>query len=103
MCVNALGSMEAEIKFLGLKLNTAKCMVATRHPDLYSAFSGSRMQHAPGGFKLLGAYIGATGAVEEGWVLSKVPKVTNFLGKLKDLPRQCALPLLRLCGSARWK
>ena len=60
------------------------------------------MQHGPGGLKLLGAYIGASEAQEEEWVLSKVPKVTNFLGKLKDLPRQCALPLLRLCGSPRW-
>ena len=87
---------------MGLKLNMAKCKVATRHPGLYSAFSGSRMQHGPEGLKLLGAYIGASEAREEEWVLSKVPKVTNFLGKLKDLPRQCALPLLRICGSPRW-
>ena len=94
VCVNAFDSLEEEIKFLGLKLNTAKCMVATRHPDLYSVFSGSRMQHAPGGVKLLGAYIGATEAVEEGWVLSKVPKATNFFGitgdkKIHPVSRPC--------------
>ena len=35
-------------------------------------------------------------------MLSKAPKVISFLGKLKDISRQCALPLLRLCESPRW-
>ena len=102
VCGEALDALQGEIKFLGLKLNAAKSKVATRGDDLYLAFKGTRMVHSPGGVKLLGAYIGASESVEEEWVLSKVPKVASFLGKLKDLPRQCTLPLLRLCGSPRW-
>ena len=102
VCAEALEALREELKHLGLRLNTAKCKVATRREDLFSEFSGSRMVHSPGGVKLLGAFIGVSEAREEEWVLSKAPKVISFLGKLKDISRQCALPLLRLCGSPRW-
>ena len=98
----ALEAFREELKHLGLRLNTAKCKVATRHKDLFSRFSGSRMVHSPGRVKLLRAFIGVSKAREEEWVLSKAPKVISFLEKLKDISRQCALSLLRLCGSPRW-
>ena len=38
----ALKALREELKHLGLRLNTAKCKVATRREDLFSEFSGSR-------------------------------------------------------------
>ena len=101
VCAEALEALSEELKYLGLRLNGAKCKVATRHEKFFTEFSGTRMIHSPGGLKLLGAYIGESEDKEEDWVLSRTPKVISFLEKLKEISRQCALPLLRLCGSPR--
>ena len=101
-CGEALEALKGKLQHLGLRLNAAKCKVATRQRNLFSEFSGTRMIHSPGGVKLLGAFIGESEDREAEWVLSKTPKVMSFLEKLENLNRQCTLPLLRLCGSPRW-
>ena len=73
VCAEALEALREELKHLGLRLNTAKCKVATRREELFSEFSGSRTVHSPGGVELLGAFIGVSEAREEEWVLSKAP------------------------------
>ena len=87
VCGAALEALQGEIKSLGLRLNVAKCKVATRQNEAFSEFLKTRMVHSPGGVKLLGAFIGEAEAREEEWVLTKAPKVISFLEKLEDLPR----------------